>query len=69
MTDLVVHDSTQAHDADVYIVFLADQPGVFQSSPARQCVAANTDYRKDKNNSVIMRSKGCFSKSVESISI
>ena len=38
--DLVVHDSAQAHDADVDVVFLADQSGVFQSSPARQCVAA-----------------------------
>lgn len=37
--DLVVHDGTQAHDADVDVVFLADQSGVFQGSPARQRVA------------------------------
>ncbi len=41
--DLVVHDSAQAHDADVDVVFLADQSGVFQSSPARQCVATETN--------------------------
>lgn len=32
--DLVVHDSAQAHDADVDVVFFAEQSGVFQSSPA-----------------------------------
>ena len=44
--DLVVHDSAQAHDADVDVVFLADQSGVFQSSPARQCVAATKILQK-----------------------
>lgn len=39
--DLVVHDSTQAHDADVDIIFFADQSGVFQRSPAGQCVETN----------------------------
>lgn len=39
--DLVVHDSTQAHDADVDIIFFADQSGVFQRSPAGQCVEPN----------------------------
>lgn len=45
--DLVVHDSTQAHDADVDIIFLADQSGVFQRSPAGQRVAAKNMYRGD----------------------
>lgn len=39
-SDLVVHDRAQAHDADVDVVFLADQSGVFQRPPAWQCVAA-----------------------------
>lgn len=50
--DLVVHDSTQAHDADVDIVFLANQSGVFQSSPARKCVAAKNNYRKNKKKTI-----------------
>lgn len=44
--DLVVHDGAQAHDADVDVIFLADQPGVLQSSPARQRV---TTTGGDKN--------------------
>lgn len=44
--DLVVHDGAQAHDADVDVIFLADQPGVLQSSPARQRV---TTTAGDKN--------------------
>lgn len=43
--DLVVHDSTEAHDADVDVVFLTHQSGVFQRSPAGQCVAAERSYR------------------------
>lgn len=42
VADLVVHDSTQAHDADVDIVFLTDQSGVFQCSPAGQSVTTET---------------------------
>lgn len=38
--DLVVHDRTQAHDADMDVVFLADQSGVLQGSSAWQCVAS-----------------------------
>lgn len=52
-TDLVVHDSTQAHDADVDVVFLADQSGVFQSPPARQRVATTTNDRKGKKTKTI----------------
>lgn len=46
--DLVVHDSTQAHDADVDVIFLADQSGVFQRPPAGQCVATRKGKRKEE---------------------
>lgn len=44
--DLVVHDGTQAHDAHMDVVFLADQSGVFQSSPARQSVVAKKEIQE-----------------------
>lgn len=59
-TDLVVHDSAQAHDADVDVVFLADQPWVFQSSTTRQRVATKTDDGKDENKSVIKENQAVF---------
>lgn len=34
LTDLVVHDGTQAHDTDVDIVLLADDAGIPQGLPA-----------------------------------
>lgn len=43
MNDLVVHDGTQAHDADVDVVFLADQPGVLQCPAAGQSVTSESD--------------------------
>lgn len=46
-TDLVVHDGTQAHDADVDVVFLTDQSGVFQRPPARQSVTTATSHKSN----------------------
>lgn len=40
--DLIVHDRTQAHDAHMDVIFFAHQSGVFQGSPARQCVTTKT---------------------------
>lgn len=61
--DLVVHDSTQAHDADMDVVFFADQSGVFQSSPARQCVTTKTHERNVEKKKVVMKAnKACFNK-------
>lgn len=34
LTDLVVHDGTQAHDTDVDIILLADDAGIPQGLPA-----------------------------------
>lgn len=50
--DLIVHDGAQAHDADVDVIFLADQPGVLQGSPARQRVTTTADDKKAKTNGV-----------------
>lgn len=50
--DLVVHDGAQAHDADVDVVFFADQSGVLQSSPARERVTAETNGRNVENESI-----------------
>lgn len=59
--DLVVHDSTQAHDADMDVVFFADQSGVFQSSPARQCVTTKTHERNvEKKKSCDESKQGLF---------
>lgn len=44
--DLVVHDGAQTHDADVDVIFLADQPGVLQSSPAGQRVATTKMWKE-----------------------
>lgn len=65
--DLVVHDSAQAHDADVDVVFLAHQSGVFQSSPARQRVATETNKRKDKYKSAVKRKRAVLLKEVLSL--
>lgn len=54
-TDLVVHDGTQAHDADVDIVLPTDQPRVFQCSPAGQCVTTEKIWKKREK-------KTCFNK-------
>lgn len=43
--DLVVHDGTQAHDADVNVVFLADKPGVFQRPSAGQRVTTERNKK------------------------
>lgn len=34
MTDLVVHDGTQTHNADVDVILLADDAGIPQGLPA-----------------------------------
>lgn len=36
--DLVVHYGAQAHDANVDVILLTHQSGVFQRSPTRQSV-------------------------------
>lgn len=38
--DLIVHDGAQTHDADMDVVFFADQSGVLQGSAARERVTA-----------------------------
>lgn len=48
--DLVVHDGAQAHNAHMDVVFLADQPGVLQSSPAWQRVTTTEDGKKVKES-------------------
>lgn len=48
--DLVVHDGAQAHDAHVDVIFLADQPGVLQSSPAWQRVTTVKETTGVKKN-------------------
>lgn len=50
--DLVVHDGAQAHDADVDVVFFADQSGVLQSSAARERVTTETNERNVGNESI-----------------
>lgn len=56
--DLVVHDGAQAHDAHVDVVFLADQPGVLQSSPARQRVTTAADGKNVKETTGVKKKKG-----------
>lgn len=47
-SDLVVHDGAQAHDADVDVVLLTDQPGVFQCPAAGQSVTAEMYETKER---------------------
>lgn len=37
---LVIHNGTEAHDADMYIILLAHQSGVFQRFFSWQCIVA-----------------------------
>lgn len=53
--DLVVHDGAQAHDADVDVIFLADQPGVLQSSPAWQRVTTTADGKNVKETTGVKK--------------
>lgn len=53
--DLVVHDGAQAHDADVDVIFLADQPGVLQSSPAWQRGTTTADGKNVKETTGVKK--------------
>lgn len=42
---LIVHDSSQAHDAHVHVIFLAHEAGVFDGFAVGNCAIAATHGR------------------------